>query len=222
MIDDVSLDVLGAAGGAGPDARLRYVRLALDPGRNDIAFDSWPQREMLMVERASGEKLIFERLTRLPAGPDASAWAPRSRVGLDGSALETYARGAAGSSAGACAPLDMLVRAGNIDVPLASADLSVRTVRMGIAQAVEGALSARARTLVTDTAPILYAARTQGLPAAPLEMLDLLLPGRNFAQSAQGLIFRPSAAAPLNPSDGAWRSVTNAPEMLPGAPAVPK
>jgi hypothetical protein len=218
VIDDVSLDVLSAAGGSGPAARLRYVRLSLDPGRRDIAHDFWPQREMLMVEHASGEKLVFERLTRLPAGSDASVWAPRGRIGLEGSALESFARGAAGPGAGACAPLDMLVRAGNIDVPLASADLSVRTVRLGIAQAVESALSERQRDLVTETAPILHAARTQGLPAAPLEMLDLFFPGRTFAQSAQGLSFRPSTAAPLNPADGAWRSVTDAPEMLTGAP----
>lgn len=218
VIDDVSLDVLSATGGSGPVARLRYLRLSLDPGRRDLAYDFWPQREMLMVETASGDKLIFERLTRLPAGPDAAAWMPRGRVGLDGSALENFARGAAGVEGSACAPLDMLVRAGNVDVPLASADLSVRTVRMGVAQAVEAALSESRRDLITQTVPILYAAQTQGLPAAPLEILSLFFPGRTWAQSAQGLSFRTSSTAPLNPADGAWRSVTVAPEMLPGAP----
>ncbi len=218
MIDDVSLDVLSAEGGSGPVARLRYVRLSLDPGRRDIAYDFWPQREMLMIERASGEKLIFERLTRLPAGPDASAWAPRGRVGLEGSALATFARGASVPGGGACGALDMLVHAGNVDVPLASADLSARTVRLGVAQAVEAALSERERDLVAQAVPILHAARTHGLPAAPLEILDLLFPGRSFAQSAQGLSFRQSAGAPIDPAGGAWRSVTDAPEMLPGTP----
>ena len=67
IVDDVSLDALTATGGLEPVARLRYVRLSLDPGRRDITYDFWPQREMLMVQLASGEKLIFERVTRLPA-----------------------------------------------------------------------------------------------------------------------------------------------------------
>ena len=216
VIDDVSLDVLSAGGGTDPVARLRYVRLSLDPGRRDIAYGFWPQREMLMVERATGEKLIFERLTRLPAGSDASAWAPRGRVGIDGSTLETFAR-AAGTQ-GACGALDVLIRAGNVDLPLSSGDLSSRTVRLGVAQVVEAAVAARERELVASTVPILYAATTQGLPSAPLDMLDLLFPGRAFARSAQGLTFRPSAGAPLDPAGGAWRSVTSAPEMLPGTP----
>jgi hypothetical protein len=218
VLDDVSLDVLSATEGAEPVARVRYVRLSLDPGRRDIAYDFWPQREMLMVERTTGEKLILERLTRLPAGSDPSAWVPRSRIGLDGNVLENFARGAAGPNGGACAGLDMLVRAGNVDLPLASADLSARTVRLGLAQVVESTLSERERDLVAQTVPILYAARTQGLPAAPLEILDLFFPGRNFAQSGRALTFRQSAGAPLDPAGGAWRSVTDAPEMLPGTP----
>ncbi len=216
VVDDVSLDVLSAAGGSGPLARLRYVRLSLDPGRRDIAVDFWPQREMLMVEHASGERLIFERLTRLPAGSDPSAWTPRGRVGLDGSALETFSR--APGTGGACGALDVLIRAGNVDLPLASGDLAARTVRIGVARAVEAAVAERERELVASTVPILYAARTQGLPAVPLDMLDLLFPGRTFAQAAQGLSFRPSGGAPLDPAGGAWRSVTTAPDMLPGAP----
>lgn len=216
VIDDLSLDVLSAADGTAPVARLRYVRLSLDPGRRDIAYDFWPQREMLMVERATGEKLIFERLTRLPAGSDPSAWAPRGRVGLEGSALETFGRAA--GTVDACGALDVLVRAGNVDLPLSSGDLSGRTVRLGVAQVVEAATSERQRDLVTAAVPILYAARTQGLPAVPLDMLDLLFPGRTFARSAQALSFRPSGGAPLDPAGGAWRSVTSAPEMIPGAP----
>ncbi|HTS01644.1 MAG TPA: hypothetical protein VMN04_03920 [Thermoanaerobaculia bacterium] len=216
VIDDVSLDALSATGGPGPVARLRYVRLSLDPGRRDIAFDFWPQREMLLVEHASGEKLIFERLTRLPAGSDPSVWVPRGRIGLEGSALETFGRSA--GTGGACASLDLLVRAGNVDLPLASADLPARTVRTGVAQVVEAAVSERQRELVAATVPILLAARTQGLPAAPLEMLELLFPGRDFARSAQALSFRPSRGAPLDPAAGAWRAVTEAPDMLPGVP----
>lgn len=214
VLDDVSLDALSATAGSGPVARLRYLRLALDPGRRDIVYDSWPRREMLMIEHATGERLVFERVTRLPAASDASAWAPRGRIGLEGSALETFGRAA--GSGGACASLDVLVRAGNADLPLASGDLSARTVRRGVAQVVEAAISERQRDLVAATVPILLGARTQGLPAAPLDMLDLLFPGRTFARSA--LSFRPSGGAPLNPADGPWRSVTNAPEMLPGAP----
>ena len=216
IVDDVSLDALTAAGGLEPVARLRYVRLSLDPGRRDIAYDFWPQREMLMVQLASGEKLIFERLTRLPSPTDPAAWAPRGRVGLEGSALETFGR--APGTGGACAVLDTLVRAGNADLPLASADLAARTVRLGVAQVVEAAVSERQRELVAAAVPILYAAQRQGLPAAPLDMLNLLFPGRNFTGSAQTLSFRQSGGAPLSPSDGAWRSVTNAPEMLPGVP----
>jgi hypothetical protein len=218
VLEDVSLDVLSAADGSNPVARLRYLRLALDPGRSDIAVDFWPLREMLMVERASGEKLIFERLTRLPAGSDASAWVPRSRIGLEGNVLEGFARSAAAPGGGACAPLDILVRAGNVDLPLAAADLPVRTVRLGVAQVVESALSERERDLVAQTVPMLDAARTQGLPVAPLEMLDVFFPGRTFAQTARALRFRPSNKPPLDPADGAWRSVTSAPEMIPGAP----
>jgi hypothetical protein len=217
IVVDVSLDAMAAAGGLEPVARIRYVRLSLDPGRRDIAFDFWPQREMLMVEHASGERLIFERVTRLPAASDPTAWAPRGRVGLEGSALETFGRAA--GSGGACASLDVLVRAGNADLPLASGDLAARTVRLGVAQVVEAAVSERQRDLVAATVPILYAARTQGLPAAPLDMLDLLFPGNTFARSAKALSFRVSGGPPLDPADGPWRSVTDAPEMLPGVPA---
>jgi hypothetical protein len=216
VVDDVSLDVLSAVGGSGPVARLRYVRLSLDPGRRDIAYDFWPQREMLMVEHASGEKIVFERVTRMPDASDPAAWAPRGRIGLEGSALETFGRAA--GAGGACASLDTLVRAGNVDLPLASGDLSARTVRLGVAQVVEAAVSERQRELVAATVPILHAAGTQGLPGVPLEMLGILFPGRSFARSAQALSFRTSGGAPLNPADGAWRSVTTAPEMLPGVP----
>lgn len=216
ILADVSLDAMSAAGGSAPVARVRYVRLALDPGRRDIAWDSWPQREMVLVEVASGERLVFERLTGLPAPDDPAAWAPRGRVGLEVGALETFGRAA--GPGGPCPALDVLVRAGNVDLPLASSDLSARTVRLGVARVVEAAVAERQRELVASTVPILLAARTQGLPAVPLDMLDLLFPGRTFAQKAQALSFRPSGGAPLDPSGGAWRSVTDAPEMRPGTP----
>ncbi|MBK9062675.1 MAG: hypothetical protein IPL89_05695 [Acidobacteria bacterium] len=216
IVVDVSLDAMAAAGGLEPVARIRYVRLSLDPGRRDIAWDSWPQREMLLVEHASGERLIFERVTRLPAASDPTAWTPRTRIGLEGSALETFGRAA--GTGGACASLDVLVRAGNADLPLASADLAARTVRLGVAQVVEAAVSERQRDLVAATVPILYAGTTQGLPGVPSDMLDVFFPGRNFARSAKALSFRVSGGPPLSPADGAWRSVTNAPEMLPGVP----
>ena len=216
IVNDVSLDALTAAGGLEPVARIRYVLLSLDPGRRDIAYDSWPRRELLMVEHASGERVVFERVTRLPEGSDPAAWSPRGRIGLESGALETFGR--ASGTGGACASLDVLVRAGNVDLPLASGDLSARTVRLGVARVVETALTERQRDLVTATVSILYAARTQGLPPPPLETLDILFPGRTFARSAQALTFRVSGGSPLSPADGAWRSVTNAPEMLPGVP----
>ena len=122
-----------------------------------------------MVEHASGERIVLERLTRLQAASDPAAWVPRGRIGLEGSALETFGR--APAAGGACASLDVLVRAGNVELPLASSDLPARTVRMGVAQAVEAAVSERQRGLVAATVSILYAARTHGLPAQPLEML---------------------------------------------------
>jgi hypothetical protein len=217
VAQDLSLDVITASAGSAPVARVRYLRLSLDPQRRDVTYENWPQREILMVEHAAGEKLVFERITRLPADVDAAAWVPRGRIGLSGGALETFGRGA--RAEGSCGGLDVLVRAGSLDLPLASADLDTRTVRTGIGRAVEAALSPRDVELVASTVPILYAARTRGLPAAPLDVLGLLFPGRAFAQAAQSLTFRPSGGAPLNPADGAWRSVTTAPEMLPGVPA---
>lgn len=215
---DLSLDVLDAGQGSVVVARVRYLRLALDPGRRDVVWDFWPEREMLLVERATGERVAFERVTKLPAGADPSARRPQGRIGLDGSALETFSRAAAAPGGGACAALDLLIRAGNVEIPVATSDLDAKTVRLGIAKAVETAFSPRERDLVEQTVPILLSAQTQGLPAAPLEMLRILFPGRAFARAAQSLSFRVSSGAPLDPGAGGWRSVTDAPEMLPGAP----
>ena len=196
---------------------MRYLRLVLDPGRRDLAYDYWPEREMLLVERATGERVAFERLTKLPEPRDPSAPRPLGRIGLDGTSVETFAR--AGAAAGdPCAALDVVIHAGHLELPAASGDLDARTVRLGIAQAVEAAFGPRERDLVAQMVPVLLAAQSQGLPGAPLEVLKILFPGQPFTQSARGLSFRRSGAAPLNPADGAWRSVTDAPEMLPGTP----
>jgi hypothetical protein len=215
--DDVSMDVLDVGAGSSVVARVRYVRLVLDPGRRDIAYDFWPEREMLLVERATGEKVVFERLSKLPDA-DPSSRAPRGRIGLAGTAVETFARPASPGSVDPCAVLDLLIRAGNVEIPVASGDLGARTVRIGIAQTVEAAFGPNERELIAQTVPVLVAAQTQGLPAAPLEVLDILFPGQPFTRAAQGLSFRPSGGALINPADGAWRSVTDAPEMLQGVP----
>ena len=216
---EVSLDVLNAGDQKTPLARIRYVRLALDPGTRDVAWEYWPEREMLLVEHASGERLVFERISKLPPPADSSALLPRGRIGVSGGAVETFTR-AGGRDLGtpACAGLDGLLRTGSAELSFATADLSAPTVRMGIAQAVDAALSARARALIADTIPILYAAQTKGLPVETLELLDVFFPGRAFSREARGLTFRPSATAPLNPSDGTWRVVTDPPEMLSGIP----
>lgn len=212
---DVSLDVLSAGDQKRPVARLRHVTLVLDPGARDVAQDYWPEREMLLVEHVSGERLVFERIVKLPAPADPAALLPRGRIGVSGGSVETFTRAGRGA---ACAGLDGLLRAGNADLSFATADLAVPTVRMGIAQAVDASLSPRARELVADTIPILYAAQTQGLPTGTLELLDVFFPGRTFAHEARGLTFRPSGTTPLNPSDGEWRAVTSPPEMVPGLP----
>lgn len=216
---DVSLDVLNAVDQKAPVARIRYVKLVLDPGTRDVAWDYWPEREMLLVEHASGERLVFERIAKLPPPADPTALLPRGRIGVSGGSVETFTR-AGGRAPGdaACTGLDGLLRTGNADLSFATADLAAPTVRMGIAQAVDAALSARARTLVADTIPILYAAQTQGLPTGALELLDVFFPGHAFAHEARGLTFRPSGTAPLNPLDGVWKDVTAAPEMLQGVP----
>lgn len=223
--DDVSLDVLATGDRETVVARIRYIRLALDPGRRDIAWDAWPEREMLMVERGTGERLIFEKLSRLAPPADPSARQPRGRIALEGGmAVETFFRAAPGGAPGsgggpsACAALDALVLAGGREIPVATSDLDAPTVRLGIGQLLESLLPPRDREVVDETVPILYRARSQGIPISPLVVLDHLYPGRTFAPVGTNLTFRTSAAAPLNPADGAWRTLTEAPEMLPGAP----
>lgn len=228
--DDVSLDVLSAAdGGRSPVATVRYVRLALDPGRRDVVWDFWPEREMLLVQLASGDRLVFERLSRLPEPRDPQELQPRGRVGLEGGvALELLSRSAAIPIPSPpsvpiwsmCDALDTRIRSGSQELWLARADLDTQTVRLAIGRITEAALAPRDAELITQTIPILLAARSQGLPVGALEVLELFYPGRTFAPAAQGLAFRTSAGAPLNPADGSWRSVTEAPEMLSGVPVL--
>ncbi|HQR45492.1 MAG TPA: hypothetical protein PK598_05680 [Thermoanaerobaculia bacterium] len=214
--DDVALDVLSVDGRDGTVvARIRYLRLVLDPGRSGVATDLWPQREMILVERASGERLVFERLSGIPPSADADALAPRGRLAVEGAAVETFLR----TGTGACAALDGLIRTGQLDLPFALEDLPAPTVRRGIAQAIGAALDARDLDVVGDTIPILLRAESQGIPLSPLKVLDLVLPGRIFARSAASLTFRVSAAVPPDPAAPPWSSMTQAPELIPGVPA---
>jgi hypothetical protein len=214
--EDVALDVVSVSDrGSDVVARVRFLRLVLDPGRRDVASDLWPQREMLLVERASGERVVFERLTGIPLSTDVPALTPQGRVGLERGAVETFARTAAGS----CAALDGLIRSGSLDLPVAREDLSAPTVRLGIAQALGATLDDRDIDVIGDTVPILLRAESQGLPLGPLKLLEVLFPGRTFARSTAALTFRVSAATPPNPADAPWSSMTQAPELTPGVPA---
>ncbi len=218
--EDVALDVLIAGSrDSSVVAAVRYLRLVLDPGRRDRALDSWPQREMLLVERASGERLVFERLTGdlLPADPEAPQ--PRGRIALESGGVIELLGGRVPGVPSACAGLDTLVRFGHGEIPVARDDLTVPTVRLGIEQLVSTALSQREIEVVSETVPILLKAESQGLPIAPLSILEVLFPGRHFARSAAALTFRVSRAAPLDPSGPPWSSITRAPEMAAGVPA---
>lgn len=214
--DDIALDVV-SAGERGDDvvARVRFLRLVLDPGRRDVAPDLWPRREMLLVEHASGARVVFERLDGLPAPTDVEALTPRGRIGLPSVAVETFAR----SASGPCASLDGLIRLGSVDLPVGEADLAAPTVRLGIAQAVETALDSRDVELIGDAVAVLLRAESQGLPLGPLGILDVVFPGRRFARSAASLTFRVSAAVPPNPAEPPWSSITKPPDMTPGLPA---
>ncbi|MGE5345823.1 MAG: hypothetical protein ACM3JH_07705 [Acidithiobacillales bacterium] len=218
--EDVALDVLATGSrDSSVVATIRYVRLVLDPGRRDLALDFWPQREVLLVERASGERLVFERLSGIVPAARDDALHPVGRIGLEsGGVIETFGRPGSGA-ASACAGLDGLIRFGRGEIPVAQDDLTVPTVRLGIEQLVAAALSPREIEVVSETVPILLRAESQGLPVAPLSILEILFPGRHFARSAAALTFRVSKAAPLDPSSPPWSSITRAPEMTAGVPA---
>ena len=224
--DDVSYDVVRR--GAGVDrtlvATLRYMKLILDPSRRDLAGDLWPEREMLLIQHASGEKIIFERISKPlePRNPEDPQ--PRSRIGLDGSAVEIFVRGSGPatpdrSRPGACGGTFGFLHAGSRELPVAPEDLEVPTVRMGIAQFLDAALSPPDRDLIERSVQIvLRASQSRSLPAGTLEILKTLFPGKTFAPSSEGLSFEAPQGKPLDPADGSWRSATEAPEMLPGAP----
>lgn len=217
--EDIALEALTAGDRGSVVARVRYLRLVLDPGRRDVALDLWPHREMLLVELASGERLVFERLTGIATSSDPDVLEPRGRIGLEsGGAIEMFGRGESGG-AGACAGLDVLVRFGSLDIPLAREDLGVPTVRLGVQQAVSAALSGREIDVMSETVPILLRAEAQGLPLGPLAILETLFPGRRFDRTTAALTFRVSSAVPLDPSGSPWGSITRAAELVPGVPA---
>lgn len=206
-----------------PVATIRLVRLALDPGTRGTATDLWPEREMLLVEHATGEKVAFERIARPPRPDGADDPTPVGRIGLEGTAVELFARG------GGPAPMNLRPRAcdGSFDVlvagervlPVAAEEIGAPTVRDGIARLVGEALGERERDLVARTVQIaLRAGSTQALPLRALDVLQKLFPGRRFDPWPEALVFDVSAVAPIDPSSGSWRSVTDAPEILPGAP----
>ena len=224
--DDVSYDVVRR--GAGVDrtlvATLRYMKLVLDPSRRDLAGDLWPEREMLLIQHASGEKIIFERISKPlePRNPEDPQ--PRSRIGLDGSAVEIFVRGSGPatpdmSRPSACAGSFAFLHAGSRELPVAPEDLEVPTVRMGITQFLDAALSPSDRDLIERSVQIvLRASQSRSLPTGTLEILKTLFPGKTFAPSSEGLSFEAPQGKPLDPADGSWHSATEAPEMLAGIP----
>jgi hypothetical protein len=224
--DDVSYDVVRR--GAGVDrtlvATLRYVRLVLDPSRRDLAGDLWPEREMLLVQHASGERIIFERISKPlePKNPEDPQ--PRSRIGLERSAVEMFARGSGPtapdrSRPNACGGSFGFLHVGSRELRVASEDLEVPTVRIGITQFLDAALGPSDRDLIERSVQIvLRASQSRSLPAGTLEILKTLFPGKTFAPSSEGLSFEAPQGKPLDPADGSWRSATEAPEMLAGAP----
>ena len=223
---DISYDVVRR--GAGIDrtlvAMLRYVRLALDPSRRDLAADLWPEREMLLIQYASGEKIIFERINKSPEARNPEDPQPRSRIALEGTAVEMFVRGSGPavpdrSRPSACGGSFSFLHAGSRELPVAPEDLEVPTVRLGIAQFLDAALSPSDRALIERSVQIvLRASQTRSLPAGTLEILKTLFPGKTFATASEGLSFEAPQGKPLDPADGSWRSATDAPEMLPGAP----
>jgi len=224
--DDVSYDVVRR--GAGVDrtlvATLRYIRLALDPARRDLAGDLWPEREMLLVQHASGERIIFEHVNKPlePRHPEDPQ--PRSRIGLERSAVEMFVRGSSPTASdlsrlNACGGSFGFLHAGSRELRVAPEDLEVPTVRMGIAQFLDAALSPPDRDVIERSVQIvLRASQSRSLPAGTLEILKTLFPGRTFAPSTEGLSFEAPQGKPLDPADGSWRSATEAPEMLAGIP----
>lgn len=178
---------------------------------------------MLLVEHATGERVAFERIARAPGPDGADDPVPVGRVGLEGTAVELFARG------GGPAPMNLLPRAcdgpfdllaaGDRVLPVAPEEIGAPTVREGIVRLVEEALGERERELVVRTVQIaLRAGATRALPLRSLDVLRSVFPGRRFDPWPEALVFDVPPEAPIDPSSGSWRSVTDAPEILPGAP----
>lgn len=225
VLEDVSYSVIRAGEGVARDpvATIRFFRLSLDPGTRGTATDLWTEREMLLVEHASGEKVAFERIVRPPQPRSPEDPQPRGRVGLEGTAVEVFVRGeGAASGPGrpqACGGGFSILSSGGRELPIAPEDLGAPTVREGIARFVEATLGERERELVARTAQIaLRAGQARALPVGSLDVLKTLFPGRRLDPWPEALVFDPSTLLPLDPTGGAWRSVTDAPEILPGAP----
>jgi NAD(P)-dependent dehydrogenase (short-subunit alcohol dehydrogenase family) len=176
--------------------------------RRDAAPDAAGEADQLRAELAA----VKDRLLRTPVAKEVDA----AEVKTGALAVKVDIS----KEADVTAMVEQTVaRFGSVDIPVARDDLTVPTVRLGIAQLLEATLSSREIDLVNDTVPILLRADSQGLPLGPLTILEILFPGRLFSRSTAALTFRVSSATPLNPASSPWPSITQAPEMLPGIPA---
>ena len=202
-----------------PVAAGRFVRLALDPGTRDRAQDLWSEREMLLVKHESGELVAFERIVRPPQQRTGEP-RPLGRVGLEGTAVEVFARdGEPAVRVRACGGSFLILSSGGRELPVAPEDLGAPTVREGIGRFVNASLGERERDVVSRSVQIaLRASQTQKLPLGTLDALKSLFPGQRFDPWPEALVLEPSPLPELDPSSGAWRSVTDAPEILQGAP----
>jgi hypothetical protein len=223
VLDDVSWLVNRAGEGVSRErvATIRFLRLVLDPGTRDRAQDLWPEREMLLVEHASGERVAFERIARPPAPRNPDDPLPLGRVGLESNAVEVFSRGGPASPGrpAACSGDFRVFSAGGRELAVAPEDLAAPTVREGVERFLGARLSDRERELVEKTVQIaLRAGQSKSLPLESLEVLSLLFPGRRFDPWPEALVFEASTLQALDPAAGSWRSVTEAPEMLPGSP----
>ncbi len=204
-------------------ATIRYLSIRLDPGSRGIAMDLWPVRSMLLVEYADGTRIVFERVDRAPDPSHPGDGAPVGRIGLDGNAVELFRRipGAGGGAPlpNACSGAYDVLVAGGRNFPVAPEDLDAPTVRAGIARFLDAALSSGDRETIDRSVPLVRrASQSQTFPLGPLDVLRTLFPGREFASAAEGITFEPTQVTPLD-LGGAFRSLTDAPELLPGLPA---
>ncbi len=225
VLEEYSYSVNQAGAGVAREAvaTIRFLRLSLDPGTRGMAQDLWPEREMLLVAHASGELVVFERIVRPPPAGNPGDLQPRGRVGLEGAAVEVFARGE-GAAPGpgrpqACGGAFLVLSAGGRDLPVGPEELGAPTVRDGIGRFLEATLGERERDLVARTVQIAgRAGQARALPLASLDILKVLFPGRTFDPWPGSLLFEISSSQALDPATGGWRSVTDAPEILQGAP----